>query len=717
MEDVFDALMNFSSGGIKEKVKLKPSEKLLKDIEGQGYDMSQLEGILKTRGNQLIVSCAGSGKTTALIFKIMYDIKTGYATEVKEINGNAIRVPQRMWVSTFLKSGAVELENSLRKWNYKLGCVDTSKHIKFSTLHAEFKRALNSLGVSTVIISETENQKLLKSVVKTYALYNADGKSLNSENYRDLQSALTYTRNRLDEKRYEQDIYNELGIGKVLVDSILRDWKKARTDKGTCDFEDLQEMLYEECYIKKNQEVLDYLYKQYSFIYIDEFQDTSQIQYALLLVYGAECKQVVAIGDDDQTIYSWRGSCIDVITKNFKEDFNPVVSELSMNYRCPSNILNAIVPCISHNKNRFEKSLRSYRDGGGFRVGTYLNYNQMVTELSNLVTQDIKEGMSVAILCRVNSDGLMPAMLLDKLSQFSFSISGDGMTLDSYIGRLAMSVVKLFCDKHSPAVKSVLNLLTWDGYCVNNLMKVLKNNNKSIWDIDEKDLSYSCPEIASRLIKWRNWKQDLGEVQALKSVLQDYRTNVFAKDTQFNDVVRSVLLGVESLLGYFSYDYAEDFLIELEDINERLCARRKKSGTQIQIATVHEFKGKEADSVYIWNASNGVFPHKDSMDTEEEIEEERRVFYIANTRARKRSTIMHLKNKESMFLGEMDLSEAITLQGTISGVLQHRDAQEVPDEIGLRHFENMDTEEDNEFWEGFSEGVDFNPEEEGYWEV
>lgn len=703
MEDVFEELMNFSSNKGKSATKLKPSEKLINDIKSQGYDMSQLEGILKVRGNQLIVSCAGSGKTTALIFKIMYDIKTGYATEVKEINGNPIRVPQRTWVSTFLKSGSVELENSLRRWNYKLGCVDTSKQIRFSTLHAEFKRALNGLGVSTEIISESENQKLLKSVVKTYALYNADGNQLNSENFRDLQSALTYTRNRLDDRRYEQDIYNELGIGKVLVDSILRDWKAARSKKGLCDFEDLQESLYNECYVAKNQDVLNYLSRQYSFIYIDEFQDTSQIQYALLLVYGAECKQVVAIGDDDQTIYSWRGSCIDVITKNFKEDFNPVVSELSMNYRCPARVLNAIIPCISNNKTRFEKSLRYYREGGEFRIGTYPNYNHMVTELSNLVAQDIKEGMSVAILCRVNSDGLMPAMLMDKLSQFSFSISGDGMTLDSYIGRLALSIVRLFCEKHTQAVKNALNLLTWDGYCVNSLIKVLKNNNKSIWDIDEKDLSYSCPEIASRLIKWRNWRKDLGEVQALKSVLQDYRTNIFAKDTQFNDVVRSVLLGVESLLGYFSYEYVEDFLMELEDINERLCARRKKTGTQIQIATVHEFKGKEADSVYIWNASNGVFPHKDSMDTDEEIEEERRVFYIANTRARKRSTIMHLKNKESMFIKEMDLSDAQYLQSNIHGVLVNKDAKDcVPDEIGLRRFETMDSEEDNDYWEGDS---------------
>ena len=114
------------------------------------------------------------------------------------------------------------------------------------------------------------------------------------------------------------------------------------------------------------------------------------------------------------------------------------------------------------------------------------------------------------------------------------------------------------------------------------------------------------------------------------------------------------------MLSISKSDNVEDFLEELDSINERLKARKKKfNGSKVRIATVHEFKGKEADSVYVWNDSVDIFPHKDcDLEDEEELEEERRVHYIACTRARKINTILYVKNKPGMFLQEMDLSNA-----------------------------------------------------------
>lgn len=693
---LFKNLMDFSSDEKSKKPvvkkKLKPSELLLKNIEGFGFDMKQLETVLKTQGNQLIVSGAGSGKTTSLIFKIIYDIKTGFATKVIELNGNNIRVPESIWVSTFLKSGAEELGDSLRKWQSKLGCNDVSAAIKFSTLHAEFKRALNMLGVSTNIISGTENTKLLKDLVKSYAIKNEKGRDLNADNIRSLEGALTYTRNRLDEKKYIQNVYDDFNLGPAMVDALLRDWKAARVGKGFVDFEDLQETLYHECYVKNNASVINFLSGRYKFIYIDEFQDTSQIQYALLKVYCKDAKQVVAIGDDDQTIYSWRGSCNDIITKDFLADFNPVRNDLSVNFRCPSNILDAIKPSIKNNINRFDKDLKSFKQGGLVRYGGYPSYKQMVSSLCDMISEDVSEGNSVAVLCRVNSDGLMPALILDKLNKFSFSISGDGMTLDSYIGRCVIGIVKLFTERSTPAVKGALNSLTWDTYSINNLMKVCKDNKLSIWNIDAKDLAYSCPSIASIIITWRGWVESVGEVEALKLVLQFYRTRVYNKDSQFNTVIRSVISSVEALLEYFEYDYVEDFLMELEDINERLKARKNKSKSQIRIATVHEFKGKESDSVYVWNDTVDVFPYKESLASDEEYEEERRVHYIACTRAKKKSTIMYLRDCQGDFVREMDLSDAENIGVTnITGTLIKKELEE---DANLQKFEREHLEEE-----------------------
>lgn len=702
---IWDNLMNFSRNGRDEELKkLKPSDRLLAEIKSYGFDMSQLIDVLKCKGNQLTISCAGSGKTTSLVFKVIYDIKTNQATKISTVNGNQIRVLDKIWVCTFLRSGADELQASLRKWQRRLHCVDTSSAIQFSTLHAEFKRALNAMGVETNIISAKKNSSLLKDVVSRYALKNQDGRDLNAENMRDLEGALTYTRNRLDEKRYENDTYQELNIGAIIIDSILIEWKHARKQLGMCDFEDLQEMLYEECCVKNNEKVINFLSKRYNLIYIDEFQDTSQIQYELIKVYGSCAKQVMAIGDDDQTIYSWRGSCNDIIRNRFEQDFMPVRTNLSINFRCPENILEAIKPSIQNNKERFDKNLVSYKKGGEVRLGVFPNYARMVNKLGDLIYQDVKDNMSVAVLCRVNSDGLMPALIFDKLNLFSFSISGEGMTLDSYIGRTVLSIIRLMTDKSTQAVKNALNLLTYDSYSINNLMKVCKTNKLSIWTINARDLQYSCPSIASLVLDWREYRETNGEIPTLQKILEDYRLKVFNKDNQFNEVVRSVIMSVEALLTYFDYSYADEFLMELEDINERLKGRKDAKKAQIRIATVHEFKGKEADSVYVWNASRYVFPYRSAEDSEEEMEEERRIFYIANTRARKRSSIMTIKGRESMFLSEMSLEGAEDLceDDTISGSLINKTDEALKTEANLRKFEEVGVtsdSEENEFWD------------------
>ena len=684
MSEIFDDIMNFHGGiDFKEKMrekeekkcteKMKPSEKLIYDIGKAGFTMTQMETILKTRGNQLVISCAGSGKTTTLVFKIMYDLKTGYATRLIETQvGSQVRVTDKIWVCTFLRSGAEELRTSFKRWVAKMGMPDVSDSIQFSTIHAEFTRALKQYGFSKPIISASTNSKYLKDVVGTYHLQNDLGNPLNSENYRDLEGALTYTRNRLDEKRYDKEIYDELGISATLVDAILAEWKQKRVNNGFVDYDDMQELIYSECYEKHNEGLINFIANRYSFIYIDEFQDTSQLQYEVLKLYCRSCKQIFAIGDDDQTIYTWRGSDNSIITKRFPEDFYPTINQLAINYRCPSNILNAIIPSIENNKNRYDKPLQSSAEGGQVRLLEGTSYTDMSEKLVDCICADLNQGMSVAILCRVNTDGLLPAVLLDKINKFAYSISGEGMTLDSYIGTTALSIVKLFTERSTPAVKRALNCLAWDTYGISNLMSVCKSNKLSIWDVDEKDLTYSCPSIAERLLTWRAYRKSNGDMAALKYVLQDYRTRVFVKDNQFNLVMRSVLNTIESLLEYSGNSSVDEFLYDLEYMDERLKARVKNDRCFVKIVTVHEFKGKEADSVYIWNDSEDVFPIKKSVGFEDQIEEERRIHYIACTRAKKKSTIVYLKGKKGQFLYEMNLDDAEVLDGTksIMGVLK-----------------------------------------------
>lgn len=689
---IFDKLENYSSTGTQRPVgnteKKKRSDVLLDRIRENGFKMDQLEGVIRTKGNQLIVSIAGSGKTTALIFKIAYDVVTGEATRVTEVNGNNLRVLDRVWVCTFLKSGADELRERLSFWQNRLGVYDCSKSITFSTLHAEFKRALDALGVLTNIIDPKENSTLLKKIASKYA-----SSSLNSDNMKDLESALTYTRNRLDSKRYDQVIYDDLGLTPGIVDIILRDWKAERFNAKKLDFEDLQEILYDECYNRNNETVIKFLGERYAYIYIDEFQDTSQIQYAILKMYARGCKKIVAIGDDDQTIYSWRGSYNKIITEEFAKDFNPTISNLSVNYRCPSVILDAVKPSIELNVDRFKKDLKSSVEGGVVRVGEYETYYSMVESLSKMVYEDVAKGYSVAILCRVNRDGLLPALMLDKLAKFNYTISGEGMTLDSYMGNQVIGIARLFTERSTPDVKSALSKLTWSKYDIENIMKVCKNNRMSFWELPNKDIAYSCPAIASKLIAWKNLRISIGDIDTLRVIYKEYRLEVLRKDTQYNRVMRSVILAVETMLDTFEGSTVDEFIEYLEEVNDRLKARKRKyNGSKVRIATVHEFKGKEADSVYVWNDSVGVFPNElaDAED-QEEMEEERRVHYIACTRAKKVSTIMFKSRESGKFVREMDLSNALLITGSINKKLGEKsDNWEEDDEFKFIREEYFD---------------------------
>lgn len=666
--NVFDKLMNYSSSQtkgevserIKEKKAMKPTERLIANIVDEKFNMDQLEDILKEKNDMLIISCAGSGKTTSLNFKVIYDVLSGDATREVGVNGRSVRVPEKIWVGTFLKTGAEELKNSMKKWIRQFGITDFSESVQFSTMHAEFRRALVNLGVKPDIISSRDNTALLKKVCNGYAIRNEKGNNLNAEDLSNLETALSYTRNRLDEKRYENRVYEDFRMNAGLIDWILRDWKAERVAKNCMDFEDLQEFLYEECYVKENEKVINYLASRFNFIYLDEFQDTSQIQYALIKVYASHCKKIVAIGDDDQTIYSWRGSDNKIICEDFREDFSPVVKELSVNYRCPEGILDAIIPSIQKNTQRYEKSLKAFKSGGELKVGYFPNYRTMCNSLYEEVRKDVVAGKKVTVLCRTNSDGLAPALLFDLKGDIKFSISGKDMTLNSYIGRLCVGMIRLFTEKSSADVKRALEALTWETYEVGTLMKACKQRNMSFWQLPERDIAYSCPSIVDILLAWKKVRGTSGEIECLKFILKYYRDMVFVKQTQFNTTTKAVIDSLLVILESVKYSSVDDFLWEIEEIDDRLQAKLGNyvKGARVRIATVHEYKGKEADSVYVWNDSAGNFPYtKNGEIDKDELEEERRVHYIACTRAKEKMTIM-AQESGGQFLAEMDLSGA-----------------------------------------------------------
>ena len=648
---------------------------------------TELLNLLRTYGNQEINAIAGAGKTSALVFKVMYDIVTGEATRIVPLpNGNQVRVPDKVWVCTFLRTGAEELKNELLNWEYKLGYTSSGSMVTFSTLDAEFKRCLNAMNVVTNIGKPEQLESLLRKAVAFCNIRRSDDYPLTNEDYKIIGTIVKYYRGRLVDKCNHPSC-KDYGLMPQTLKVLVNQFATLKMNEGIMDFDDIQELLYKYLYVTPNKNVQDFVADRYNYIYIDEFQDTSQLQYAILKFYarghlaintisgmevseedklliGAETKgKMVAIGDPSQCIYSFKGSDSKILSEDFDKDFKPCMSTLSVNWRCPSNILLPIIPSIHKNKDSEKQEIIPAKEGGEFHCYGFGSFRQMVDYLKKDVLEDLDNNMNVAIICRTNYDGSIPAFVLESMGNVNFSISGDSMTLNTPLPRKLMALTSFLYERATANVSNSLEFLVpyHSKYSLKMLMDTMRANNLSIWDIPIEDIDYSCPWLTdfikqiSAILKPYGARQKDREFDAMKAIYDFYIANVFSGNSIYKQSARAYLETLKYLLETQSNKDLYSFVETMEEYNQRLKARIGKNRSNVQIVTVHESKGKEYDSVYVWNDSEDVFPSsKCNLDSEEDLAEERRVHYIACTRAKKKSSIYTLSGKVGMFVKEMD---------------------------------------------------------------
>lgn len=643
------------------------TEQFLDKVEEAGYDLTYIKPILESTGNVLINAAAGSGKTTALVLKLYYDFVNGRMLDTNEY-GMPVLLP--VWVGTFLKASQKDLSKQISRMGKRLGMVDLSTRVVVNTLHAEFYQACKLLGYSADVISDEDNKKLFTKALRDYG-------------FRYSTSEVDAEYSRVLNMRGSMDIAPEY-VG------VLNNWKSYRFSRGLIDFEDMQEILYKAAVKEALPEVRDLLSTRYRRCYFDEAQDVSKIQYEILKVYGLgkglakdsgnivedrSSGAVVMIGDDDQSIYSWRGSDISILTRRYPDDFNASVYQNPVNYRTPQGILGAVIPCIEKNENRFDKPLKSAKSGGVLRYGEMTDLAAMGKTLATLIDNDTLKGKSVAVLVRTNSEGVVPAMALAS-EGIDFSLSSSEMTLNGSVGNSAQGVIDLVNNGTGTLALKALGDLISDGTIAegNNILveamrKYIKESNTGIWGISDEDLMYSLPDkVATRLIAWKTkYNKTFGGSEVLVDVL-GYLVDKLDKGRSASPwnlrrcavftALRNMAIseGPDSKIA----DVSRKFGALRDMLSSKYETFKRGYSRAVEIATVHEYKGREAQSVYVWNASKGVFPNKLAISSgkQEDYEEERRIFYIACTRARETETIFSLKGSKSPFLPEMDLSHA-----------------------------------------------------------
>ena len=673
------------------------------------YDTSEMEPVLKVPGFQAILACAGSGKTTTLKHKVNYGILTKELTELVPLASDVRRVLSPVLICTFSREAASELRSALVQSQQDMGIAGLDGGLTVKTLHAEFLDVLKALGLlshKNLVENVGDNKRWLRESLRDYGL------SFNAEMLNDLMSALSFSRNVLDKKRrYSHPFYKDNNISPDVIDSVLDSWFDKRWSSGYLDFDDIQDILYKFLYDEKTPQVERDFVKntiatRYRAIFVDEFQDTSEKQFAILKAYFESVQKAVVIGDDDQLIYSWRGSDDNIFHK-FVEFTGAEISYLSTNYRCPSAVVDSVVPSIERNRYRFEKSIRAAREGGQVSLTEFPTFTAMRSALVDAVQVDVAAGKSVAVLCRVNSDGLLPALALSHAG-VQFSVSSSEMTLESYMSQSMFSLVSLVRGKPSEQLVKALSQLVYvsrrEKPQVDAVVGQLQLCKLSLWQLLEQeqeeksqqvldqqqdsdvpqlqgdvlpevvsDFRHTAPSLYKAVFSlFEAYRETVGEavtlqelasaeVEFFRRILTSVRAR-YSRDTDYQLKARAVLDVLLSLLDDF--ESLDDFVLHMRylesDLSSRVVrgsssvsygSRRAQSVSRaaVQVATVHDFKGREVDSVYIWNDSVGVFPHKKSSD----MQEERRLHYVAVTRARQSVQVLALQDQAGRFVHEM----------------------------------------------------------------
>lgn len=620
-------------------------------FEKMGLNAEYIQPILDEEGHILVASGAGSGKTSALSIKVVSDLTS-------RALGSS---PMNVWLGTFLRSGASDLQEHLETILNDPSVPMSMRYapITTSTIHSEFYQVACLLtGERLEIIEDWENLKYLRKAL--------DAQGISGINVDDFSTYLNRFENSLGNCPQE---YPQLTDR---IDGILLDWYTLRRSENKLTHNDIQNYLLSRL---EEPDVVDFLSKRYTHIYLDEFQDISRAQYEILKAYLQGNTVCVAVGDDDQTIYSWRGSDHNIIASDFISDFQPTVLELPVNYRCPSDILAPAVRSISKNPHRLPKNLTSYREGGIVTV-EYGSIPRLLHKLVEGVDEDLREHQSIAILFRTNYQGILPSLIVASKAGVTFKVSG-GLGVSSGTSRAALGAFYL-TQPITAVSKQYMSSLFYSLYrlpstetqgffdwCLHNQYSVVEGILASSSD----DLAHSLGKLMhfSSLIRTSNLS-NLSPLDRLYAVV-DILLQTAKRDTNRRQQLVAL---IQQLLTYAQtqgYSSPEVIVDRFEFLWSAVSNARSTQSPKIVLSTVHDFKGKEADSVYVWDDSEGSFPHLRSTSPDE-FYEERRIHYIACTRAKHKLTLLGWDQKPSRFIEEMGLTRKqpttrIPLQGTL----------------------------------------------------
>ena len=612
----------------------------------EGLNDKQKEAVLNTDGPCLVIAGAGSGKTKVLTHKI------AYLMAEKNIK------PWNILAITFTNKAANEMKQRVENL-----VGEAAKDMWIGTFHSIcvriLRKTIDRIGFdSSFLIFDTSDQKtLIKECMKTLKI---DDKMFTDKS---VLSEISNGKNEmLEPKAYKVKYAGDFRREKI--GEIYELYQKRLKENNAIDFDDIINFTIK--ILTENPDILEYYSEKFKYILVDEYQDTNKAQFTLVTILASRYGNITVVGDNDQGIYSFRGADITNIL-NFEKDYpGTKIIKLEQNYRCTGNILNAANAVIKHNENKYEKKLWTQNDEGELPTihradDEYDEGRYIVEQINHLKREEYFKNSDFVILYRMNSQSRAIEEILRR-EDIPYKIVGG---LKFYERKEIKDIISYLRLIYNPSdnisLKRVINepKRGIGKTSVDNVQEISENTGTSMFEIIKNAEQYGLNRLKA------NSQDFINLIEEMRRKINDLSISEIIKETLNKSGYVKALEAEDTTEAESRIQNLEEFLtvaIEFEeqeaenslaDFLEGITLSSDIDGMEdtedsVTLMTLHSAKGLEFNTVFLVGMEEGIFPGYKSIGEPKELEEERRLFYVGITRA-KRYLFLTCSRKRTIF--------------------------------------------------------------------
>ena len=641
----------------------------------EGLNNKQKEAVLATQGPCLVIAGAGSGKTKVLTHKIAY------------LMAEENVLPWNILAITFTNKAANEMKQRVENL-----VGDATKDIWMGTFHSICVRILRKfidrIGFdNSFLIFDTSDQKtVIKECLKSL---NIDDKLFSDKG---VLAEISNAKNEmLEPKAYGVKYAGDYRKSKIA--EIYELYQRRLKENNAIDFDDIINNTIK--ILTENPDILEYYTEKFKYVLVDEYQDTNKAQFTLVTILASKYGNITVVGDNDQGIYSFRGADISNIL-NFEKDFPGTnIIKLEQNYRCTGNILKAANSVIKHNEAKYDKKLWTENGEGSLPCiyqgdDEYDEARYIIEQINHLKREELDHYSDFAILYRMNSQSRAIEDILRR-EDMPYKIIGGLKFYERKEIKDAISYLRLIANPaDNISLKRIINepKRGIGKTSIDNIQAIAQEQGTSMYEIIKHAEQYglnrvflNAKEFIEIIEELRNKKENVLISELLKETLNKTGytkalelENTIEAESRIQNLEELVTVAME-----FEEEFAENSLNDfLESITlSSDIDNLEQTDDMVTLMTLHSAKGLEFPAVFLVGMEEGIFPGYQSIGEPKELEEERRLFYVGITRAKKKLFLTCAKRR--------------TIFGSTSYNAISRFVKEIPEEL-LEGYEEMETD-------------------------